>query len=305
MHCMDRLLTLALLGSVAFAQGSLSAGAKSAQGPEEGPASQLRTSAVYPLDLPPLPRGKSTVIGGRIRELDRVRDQFTLNVFGGRGIKILYDQRTQMYLDGVKSSLRSLRAGDHVSVETSLDGTRIFARSIRMLSQSPEGECQGQILQYTPGDGEMIVRDVISHGPVKLRVAAGTVLIRQGQTGSSADPRDSTLGSSALAPGTLLSVKFRSDDKGHAIANQITILATPGTAFVFVGNVAFLDLHSGLLVLIDPRDDKRYEIFFDSARFPMSRDLHEGADLAVTADFDGTRYVASAIALNSASKQLD
>jgi hypothetical protein len=49
------------------------------------------------------------------------------------------------------------------------------------------------------------------------------------------------------------------------------------------------------MVLIDPRDDKRYEIFFDSNRFPMGRDLHEGTDLAVTAGFDGTRYVASAI----------
>jgi len=54
-------------------------------------------------------------------------------------------------------------------------------------------------------------------------------------------------------------------------------------------------------VLVDPRDDKRYEVSFDSARFPMSHELHEGADLTVTADFDGARYVASKIAINSPS----
>ena len=142
------------------------------------------------------------------------------------------------------------------------------------------------------------MRDVISHGPVKLRVMADTKLIRQDQGGSSSGPASAKLGSSELATGTLLSVKFRSDDKGHGLASQITILATPGTAFVFVGTVASLDLRSGLLVLVDPRDDQRYEISFDSARLPMSRDLHEGADLAVTANFDGTRYVASAITVS-------
>jgi hypothetical protein len=84
------------------------------------------------------------------------------------------------------------------------------------------------------------------------------------------------------------------------VASQVAILATPGTAFVFVGNVASLDLHSGLLVVVDPRDDKRYDVFFDSARFPMSRDLHEGADVMVTADFDGARYVAHAIKVRPA-----
>ena len=69
---------------------------------------------------------------------------------------------------------------------------------------------------------------------------------------------------------------------------------------MFVGNVVFLDLHSGLLALLDPRDNKRYDVSFDAARFPMSRELHEGADVTLTADFDGSRYVASAITINSA-----
>jgi hypothetical protein len=211
-------------------------------------------------------------------------------------LKVLFDERTQIYRDGVKSSIRDLHAGDHVSVETVLDGTTVFARSIHMLSELPTGDSQGQVTDYNPADRELTVRDAQSRQLVKFRVPEGTVFVRQGQAASSsAEP-----GPADLVTGTLISVRFQSDNKGHGVASQVAILATPGTAFVFVGNVASLDLHSGLLVVVDPRDDQRYDVFFDSARFPMSRDLHEGADVMVTADFDGARYVANAIKVRPA-----
>jgi hypothetical protein len=290
---MGHFLAIAILSSVALAQGSSSSAASNpAQDPSDRTTlGQESTLSVLP-NLPPTPQGKSTVIGGAIREVDTVRDQFTLNVFGGRTLKILFDERTQVYRDGQKAPLRVLRAGDHVSVETMLDGTTVFARSVHMLSQLPEGECQGQVVNYNPGDGELTVRDALSREPVKMRVPAGSAIVGQGQA---------VPGSAHLIPGTLVSVRFRSDTKGHAVVSQISILATPGTAFMFVGKVVFLDLPSGRLALVDPGDDKRYEIFFDSARFPMSRDLHEGADVAVTATFDGARYVATALTVNSAS----
>jgi hypothetical protein len=294
---MGRLLAVAILSGVALAQSSSSAGSQLAQDQGAQPVSRRESTFSAPAGLPPMPRGKSTVIGGAIRDVDRVRDQLTLNVFGGRALKVLFDERTQVYRDGRRSALIDLRAGDHVSVETVLDGTAVFARSIHLLSVAPEGECQGQVMNYNPTDRELTVRDSLSRRPVQLRVLAGTTMIRQDQAASaSAD-----LGSSDLALGTLVSVKFQSDNKGRGVATQIAILATPGTVFVFVGNVAFLDLHSGLLVLVDPRDDKRYDVFFDSARFPMSREIHEGADVTLTADFDGSRYVARAIAINSPS----
>ncbi|MGA2743652.1 MAG: DUF5666 domain-containing protein [Candidatus Sulfotelmatobacter sp.] len=249
--------------------------------------------------LPTMPIGRSTVIGGSIRGVDGVRDQVTLNVFGGRTLKILFDARTQVFRNGLRSPLRDLRPGDHVSVETVLDGTTVLARSIHLLSVLPEGQCQGQVLSYDAGSRELTVRDVLSRQPFKLRVPAGTAIVGQGQAASSTASADS--GFSGLATGTLISAQFQSDNKGHGVASQIVILAAPGTAFVFVGNVAFLDLHLGQLVLVDPRDGKRYEVFFDSARFPVSPKLHEGADVTVTADFDGARYVASAIAINSPS----
>ena len=294
---MGRFLAVAILSGVALAQSSSSAGSQLAQDQSAQPASRLDRALSSPAGLPPMPRGKSTVIGGAIGAVDRVRDQFTLNVFGGRALKVLFDQRTKVYRDGLKSALTGLRAGDHVSVETVLDGTAVFARSIHLLSGAPEGECQGQVMNYNPTDRELTVRDSLSHRPVQLRVPAGTAMIRQDQAASAS----AGVGSPDLAPGTLVSVKFQSDNKGHGVASQIAILATSGSAFVFVGNVAFLDSHSGLLVLVDPRDDKRYDVFFDSARFPMSREIHEGADVTLTADFEGSRYVARALTINSPS----
>lgn len=297
---MGRFLVVAILGSVAFAQSASSADSKAVLDPGAQASPAFKSKSEGPPDLPPAPQGKSTVIGGAIRGVDLVRDQLTLNVFGGRTMKVLFDQRTEVYRDGVRTALRDLRIGDHVSVETVLDGTAVFARSIRLLSVSPEGESQGQVMSYDPSDRELTVRDVLSRRPVKLHVPAGTVVVRQGQasSSSSAGVGSSQISPSDLATGTLISVKFQSDNKGHGVASQIAILATPGSRFVFVGNITSLDLHSGLLVLVDPRDDKRYDVFFDSARFPMSRDLHEGADVTLTADFDGARYVASAITIN-------
>jgi hypothetical protein len=294
---MGRFLAVAILSSVAFAQAMSSTGSKSAQDQGAQPVSRQETALSGPSDLPPMPRGRSTVIGGAIRGVDRVRDQFTLNIFGGRRLKVLFDARTQVYRDGLKSDLRDLHPGDHVSVETVLEGTSVFARSIHLLSALPEGECEGQVLNYDPVSRELTVRDVLSREPVKLSVPAGTVFARQGQAASAS----MDVGSSELLKGTLVSVKFHSNNDGQGVVSQIAILATPGTAFVFVGNVVFLDLHSGLLALVDPRDERRYEVFFDSARFPMSREIHEGADVTLTADFDGSRYVARAITINPPS----
>src|SRR5271169_995016 len=127
-------LMLAILTSVSVAQSASTTGSKS--GPDQGvqPVSRTESAVSGPTGLPPSPRGKSTVIGGAIRSLDPVRDQLTLNVFGGQTVKVLFDERTQVFVDGAKSGLHELRSGDHVSIETVLDGTTVFARSIHLLS---------------------------------------------------------------------------------------------------------------------------------------------------------------------------
>jgi hypothetical protein len=241
--------------------------------------------------LPPLPGGKSTVIGGEIRAVDPVRDQFTVKVFGGQLIKILFDERTQVYRDGVRISLRDLHPDDHASVETTLDGTTVFALRIHMLSQLPEGEWRGQVVSYNPQIGELMISVGLPHKPFILRVPAGTPIMRAGQDESSKHQG----GPTELASGSMVEVRFRGRSGGHGVVTRIDILATPNSPIVFSGNLSFLDLHSGRFVIVDASDSHTHEIVFDPSRFPVSRELHDGLAVKVTTTFDGSRYVAREI----------
>ena len=290
---MGRFLAIVISGSLAVAQVSLanpmsqqSTPAPSTPTLETAPSATARSSR-----LPAVPTGGTTVIGGAIRSVDPVRDQLMLKVFGGSQMKILYDARTQYYRDGVSTPLSKLRPDNHASVETVLDGTKVFAISIHTLSRAPEGESQGQVLGYNPATRELTIGSVLSREPIRLNVPEGTPIVRTGQA-ASVSAASST---ADLVKGTLLSVQFRPDNKGHGVASKIAILAVPGSTFVFSGNTTFLDLHSQRLVLLDPTDNQSYTISFDPSRFPVSQKLHVGDKLTVTATYDGTRYVASAI----------
>ena len=236
-------------------------------------------------ELPPLPHGKATLVGGSIARLDRVRDQLTVQVFGGQDMKILFDERTRVYRDGTHASQRDLEPGQKVYVETTLDGSKIFARNIRVITHSSLGESQGQVVDYNRQSGELLLRDQLAPEPLKLRVLPSTIISREGQSGPG-----------EIVPGALISVEFQPGDHGRRDARRISILATPGTSFTFAGQVAYLDMHSGTLVLIDPRDNKRYEISFDPDRTAVPASLREGSEVTVSASFDGSRYVASTIA---------
>src|ERR1700730_6056111 len=206
---MGRLLAIAVFGSVTVTQ-AVCIGAK----PQQTAVTQSDSETdPIPADMPALPsapQGKSTVIGGEIRNVDAVRDQFTLAVFGGRPIKILFDARTQLYRDGIKLSPGDLHPGERASVETLLDETDIFALSVRMWSRPAEGDFQGQVLRYNPGTGELTISGTLSHEPIKLLVPAGTPVLRDEQaTFSSARS-----GSSDLVAGALISIKFESNHQG-------------------------------------------------------------------------------------------
>lgn len=259
-----------------------------------GQAAMSQSAMLDSTSLPPVPKGKSTIMGGEIQDVDSVRDRLTLRVFGQKPVKILFDERTQVYLDGKTIRLRELHSHDHASIQTVLDGSDIFALSIHILSRPAEGEYQGQVLKYDPESSELSVSSALSHQPLKLLVPRITRVVREGQAVSSSRPS----AASDLVKGTLISVKFESDMNGRGVASQITILASPGSAFEFSGSISSIDLHSGLLVLVDPLDEKSYEIFVDFTRFPTGKNLHDGDFVRVTATFDGARYSASAIHVN-------
>lgn len=274
-----------MIGSVAMAQSSLQGNKPVAETVTSG------KTAIASSALPSLPKGKPTVIGGEIRVVDPVRDQFTLNVFGGGPhLKILYDERTQAYRNGQRISVLDLHPEEHASIETTLDGTKVFALKIHILSQIPEGECRGQVLRYNPETGELTINEALSHEPITLRVPSGTPVTRVGQSAFAAQQS----GLSDLGRGALVQVNFESS-KGRGVATRVNILATPGSPFVFSGSLSFLDTRAGRFVIVNPDDNQSYQVVFDPSRFPVSSQLHEGSRVKVTTNFDGTKYVASDI----------
>src|ERR1700748_2753565 len=203
----DKDLPMALF-LVTLLLGALSSAPASASAILPQDDSAARTER--PNDLLEVPKGKSTVIGGTISNVDPVRDALVLKVFGGKRMKIFFDERTQVYRNGTKTSLHDLHANDRASVETMLDGTTIFARSIHMLSQSPSGQYQGQVLSFDAGTGLLTVNESLSNEPIRLRVPAGTAITREGQSASgskSAGPLD-------LVKGALITAEFQPDNNG-------------------------------------------------------------------------------------------
>ncbi len=209
-------------------------------------------------------------------------------------MKILFDERTQVYRDGERIPVRDLGPEDHASIQTTLDGANVFAVSIHILSGTPEGECEGRVLRFNPKTGELAVASSMSPETVKLLVPGNASIERVGEPGF----RAGQSGLSDLAPGSLISASFESGAAHRNVATQIKVLAVPGAAFVFTGNISFLDLAAGTMVIVDPRDEKSYQVRFDSARLPASESLRPQANVTVTATYDGTQYVANAIAVN-------
>jgi len=287
---MANIVVLVMLGSAAFLQIPAAVAQSELAAPQPTIESASRTATAP--HLPAAPKGKSTIMGGEIRNVDPVRDQLTLRVFGQRQLKILFDERTQLYLDGKQIPLRNLTPAGNASVQTVLDGTDVYALSIHTLSRLPEGEYQGRVLNYDPGTRELTVSAALSRQPIKLLVPVNASVVREGQ-GQFAEQQS---GESDLVKGALVSVEFESAKQGRGVASQITIRATPGSAFVFSGSISSLDMHAGSLVLTDPQGDQSYQVSFDAAKLPASRKLREGEHLRITANFDGTRYVASALA---------
>jgi hypothetical protein len=286
---MSLLFAILLLGALAPAQ-ELAAPAAAGKTATEQNSTAKTPAAAQGMqgDLLTPPRGKSTVMGGTISSVDPIADRLTLKVAGGRAIRILYDERTEVYRDGVKGNLRDLRANDHASVETMLDGTTVFARSIHMLSQSPEGEARGQILSYDPGTRQLTLNESLSREAIKLQVPAETTIVRQGQAASA----PGAAGAADLVKGTLISAKFNSNNSGAGVTSEIAILAVPGSRLTFTGTISHLDLHARQLVITDAQDDQSYKISFEPSAFPVAHDLHEGGRVKVIAEYDGSGYQA-------------
>jgi len=235
--------------------------------------------------LPALAHTKVSLIGGTIYKLDRVRDEFTIQIFGGGKMKVYFDPRTHIYNDAGEASVADLRKGDRVSIDTVLDGSTVFARNIRLKSTA-DGATQGIVVGYREDKGELTVRDALSPVPLKLHVTDKTRVL----------DHDRAVSADSLLRGTLVTVKFASQKDGRGFAQEISVLASPGASFTFVGHVTALDLSSGLLVLTSATDGKTYEIYLNP--FVAADNLRQSADVTVLTRFEGNRYVAQSLTVN-------
>ena len=240
-------------------------------------------------DLPKLPPAKASLIGGTIGRLDRVRDQITVQVFGGGKMKISFDPRTRVYHDHAKASLADLREGDRVYIDTILDGSTVFARAIRLKTSAAAGESQGIVASYRADKGELQIRDALSPSTVKIRVTPQTQIVVGDHSGSAG----------RLAPGTMVAIKFGPRQNGDEVAREISVLASPGQTFTFVGQVTAIDLRLGLLALTSSVDHKTYEIYLDPSVSGVDDNLRPSADVTVLTRFQNNRYEARSVTVNS------
>lgn len=243
--------------------------------------------------LPPLPPpDTSTIFGGAIRKVDPLRDQFMLDIYGLHPMKVLYDERTQVFRDGTRIPVHDLQPVDHASVQTALDGTQIFAMRIHILSQTPAGNYRGRVLHYDRDTGILELDASPSPKPIKVVIPVSATFARTGQTAFTSQPS----GPSDLKPGALVSVTFAPGGGGHAIASKVVVLAVPGSSFIFSGDITALNMATGTLTLVDPRDGNSYQLSFYPGEIRENQSLRIGLRVRITASYNGGSYLASEIA---------
>jgi hypothetical protein len=239
------------------------------------------------LDPPPFPRGITTLVGGIISGVDRIRNHLTVSIFGDRQWTVYFDERTHIFHNGAEVTSQALKKGERVYVDTMLDNNNrdIFARNIRVGVVSPAADAAGQIEEVDFRRHQFVLRDNINSSSVRFAVDSATRIIHDSKPATFRD----------LATGSLVHVQFASDQPNRGLAREIVILAVPGSAFTFAGSITFLDTHRNLLSVRNTADNKTYDIFFVPSRTDAAGRLAVGAEVQVVAIFDATHYAAQRI----------
>lgn len=239
------------------------------------------------LDPAPVPRTTTTMVGGTIAGIDRLRNKMTVHVFGGGRWTVNFDERTHIFHNGAETTQLALKKGERVYVDTQLDNNRhdIFARNIRVGVAELPADADGQIIAVDAKHNELTLRDTLNSVPVRFAVDSET-RISNGQTPAAFKD---------VKPGTLVHVRFAASSPNRGLAREVSIIAAPGSTFTFAGKVTFLDLHRGLLAVQNSTDDKNYEIHFAPSAVTNRNELGVGRDVLVRATFEGTKYMAQSV----------
>ena len=217
---------------VSSSKGRLRRPMTSAQPPEEESSAECSTPpACFPI-FRRFPAQKPVSLAEPLKGSIVCGTRSRYEIFGGGKIIIAFDPRTRIYHDGADAPVSDLHQGDRVYVDTILDGSTVFARTIQLQTSKPAGECQGIVTSYRIDKNELMIRDALSPQPLKVRIASHTRITDRGHPASGNE----------LAPGTLVAVKFDAQQDGSDVAREVSVLAVPGASFTFAGLVAALDL---------------------------------------------------------------
>lgn len=243
------------------------------------------------LEPPPLPKGPTTLIGGVVTSVDHVRNHLTIKPFGrGHKIEVVVDERSRIYRSGVPTTILGVQRGDRVYVDTLLDGDKVLARNVRVLTETGMAEVRGQVVGVNPSKGTLQVRDQLSAQQVSFAVTGAT---RYSSSKGGATAAD-------VQPGSLIDVQFAPRRDNRDVAEEITVLAKPGDVYTFSGVVTNLDMRTNSLFLDNQSDDRSYQLHFSPAALPGAHALRVGEQVTARAVFDGKQYQASNIHVDKA-----
>jgi uncharacterized protein DUF5666 len=236
------------------------------------------------LEPPPLPKGKTTLIGGIATSVDHVRNRLTVQPFGkGTKLKVFVDERSHIYRNGTETTILGVHKGDRVYVDTMLSAdNRIFARNVRVLTDTGVAEVRGQVIGTNPERGTISVRDQLSAKPVTFSISGAT---KYSSTKGSASSGD-------VQTGSLIDVQF-APRRDQAVAKDIVILAKPGDNYIFSGVVSSIDMRTSSFFVDNKSDDQSYEVHFTRSAVSDPEGLKVGAEVTARTVFDGKQYTAN------------
>jgi hypothetical protein len=270
-----------LLWSIILIAGCASAQVAAPAAPNDAGSQAKSASEDIPLSTRKAEE-KVGLVRGVLRRIDPIHDQLVIHAFGGRDVRIGFDPQTQFLAANAKAPsnastlLSSIPAGSVVSVDTVVQGGKLFAISVRT-APSKDAELNGQVLGYDAAKSRLILRDPLSPESFALRITSNTVIANRGQ---SASPQ-------SLSPGMLVQVWFTPAEN---TANRVEILAERGNSFTFQGRIVAVDLRSRVVALSNDTDQSIHELAIGSLDSKSLGLLQEGADVNIQAEFDGERY---------------
>jgi hypothetical protein len=273
----------AILLTAACAQAQSTTPGSSAPANDASQKPVVRNDDLFP---PAKLDGKVSLVRGVLKRVDPIHDQFVVQAFGGGEIKVGFDGQTK-FLSAASTSTAStpnastpdalnIPAGSVISLDVVTEGGRLFAKSVRTGTVSP-AEINGQVVGYDPTRSRLTLRDAANMKEFSLRINPSTSIVNQGHP----------ISAQALATGMLVRAHFSAKENA---ASDVEVLAERGSTYTFEGRVIALDLRSRVVSLSNDSDQSLRELAFGSLDANSLKLLHEGAEVAIQAEFDGDVY---------------